>query len=385
MTPLLHLSRFLPRVCLRHAPRLLLTLLLLTAPPESLLATPLVWGVRQVDCITLDQPSQTPPTETPSSAAQPPIPPPITTLAFTAGGQTLWTASLSGIDLWSWPQLTHRLRCNLDGDHVTRLRGAPDNQHLVAVGGSPGESGKIWRFEATGQLQWQQQLSDDMLTDVAWSQDGRYLAATDLHGQLHWLLAETGAPLAPPASHAGGLLGVACLPGDQVVVGGLDHSLQLHTRIGSPEPQRGMTQHTGPVVALESGPSSIEAVPSPMRLPPRSAAGSPWLVSIGGDRTVRLWQPLLGRLVRFYRLPAAQPTCLAWSEPHGGILVGDSSGQLSMIEPASGRLRWSGSVGDSWHFAIAPHPTTAVIVFGATRGRIFVAHLTAPQHEAAVP
>lgn len=374
-----------PPCCHRSRPRAvnhlrLLILLVLATQRGSLIAEAIDWELHKVECLELRRPGQPPASTTPS-----PPDPPITALAFTDRGQWLWTASLTGIDLWSWPQLVHTEHALLDGDHITRLRPAPDDQHLAAVGGSPGESGKVWRFSASGQLQWQRQIADDLLTDAAWSHDGLYLVATDIEGQLHWLAAETGEPIAPPTGYSRGLLSVACLPGSQVVVGGLDHTLQLHAAIGSRTAQRSLTQHTAPVIAIELAlPSQAAAQSEPARQAV-AAGGEPLLVSIGGDRTVRFWQPLRGRMVRFYRLERADPTCLAWSEPLGVMLVGDASGHLSVIEPATGRLRWSGSVGDSWHFAIAPHPTTTAIVFGATRGRIFVAHLTAPQHDASVP
>jgi WD40 repeat protein len=373
-------NRLLNRACPQYPRLWLLTWSLLAAHPGSLMAEPLSWGIRTVECVELRLPTAIPPGQTQTAPN-----PPITALAFTDNGQTLWTASLAGIDLWSWPLLEHTAHLDLAGDHITRLRPAPDHHHVVAVGGSPGESGSVWRFKATGHLEWHRQLSDDLLTDAAWSHDGRCLATTDLHGQLNWLLAESGESLAKPAIHTRGLLGVTYLPGGEVVVGGLDHTLQIHADIGSQTAQRSLTQHTGPVVAVEIAPPRSVGVSVPTSLPPSGGRESLLLVSIGRDRTVRLWQPLRGRLVRFYRLEAAQPTCLAWSEPHGGIVVGDSSGHMSLIEPSTGQLRWSGPVGDSWHFAITCHPTSPKVVFGATRGRLFVAHLTAAKNQGELP
>jgi WD40 repeat protein len=60
---------------------------------------------------------------------------------------------------------------------------------------------------------------------------------------------------------------------------------------------RTLDQHTRSVIAL--------VFVRPEQVP------EDYLISAGEDGTVRLWQPRIGRLVRFARLPA-RPVCVEW-------------------------------------------------------------------------
>jgi WD40 repeat protein len=56
------------------------------------------------------------------------------------------------------------------------------------------------------------------------------------------------------------------------------------------------------------------------------------VASAGDDGTVRFWQPKIGRLVRFARLPS-RPTALAWTADGAKILVTCRDGRLRVVYP----------------------------------------------------
>ena len=50
------------------------------------------------------------------------------------------------------------------------------------------------------------------------------------------------------------------------------------------------------------------------------------------DKTIRLWQPSIGRLVRFARLPA-RPVDIAWSSNGSQLFAACESGRIYLIDP----------------------------------------------------
>ncbi len=65
---------------------------------------------------------------------------------------------------------------------------------------------------------------------------------------------------------------------------------------------------------------------------PVGSAQSPAIVvTISDDRTVRIWQPTLGRLMRFARLPSA-PRAVAWSAAGDRLFVGCNDGRIRVLD-----------------------------------------------------
>ncbi len=103
-----------------------------------------------------------------------------------------------------------------------------------------------------------------------------------------------------------------------LVTGGLDQSLRVWNAITG-EPLRRLDNHTAAVLGLA--------------LRPGQAAGAlPMVASIGADRTLRFWQPTIGRMVRLARLESV-PLALAWA-PDGRLVgVACADGHVRLIDP----------------------------------------------------
>src|SRR4029450_12515820 len=67
-------------------------------------------------------------------------------------------------------------------------------------------------------------------------------------------------------------------------------------------------------------------------VPRAEHAGRVMVASCGADRTVRFWQPTIGRLVRFAKLPSP-PTALAWTASGSHVLAACEDGKLRSVNP----------------------------------------------------
>jgi WD40 repeat protein len=78
----------------------------------------------------------------------------------------------------------------------------------------------------------------------------------------------------------------------------------------------------------------------------------PYLASASADRTVRIWQPTIGRLVRFARL-AHEPLCVAWTTDGSAILVGCVDGKVRALDPDTVQGIGEKQVFPGWVYSIA--------------------------------
>src|SRR5690606_37488716 len=121
--------------------------------------------------------------------------------------------------------------------------------------------------------------------------------------------------------HSRGITALAYVPQGQFLVsGGIDQSLRVW-ELETGKLRHSLTIHTQPIEGLASCPS---------------ATGLPMVASCSDDRTVRFWQPTIGRLVRFIRLPA-KPLCICWLNNGARIAAGCDDGSVYIIDPQTVR------------------------------------------------
>ena len=233
--------------------------------------------------------------------------PPITALAFSPQGNAVVIGSQAGLEVRFWPELKPNRTLATAMPAIHHLAFSSHGDVLAVGGGNPSETGGVELFAwPSGNLIRRCELHEDSVYAVAWSPAANAwaTASLDRSAQIH----ESDGPLAYLLQgHSGGVVDVGYLTdGRSLVTGGLDHSLRVWDA-SSGKILRRLDNHTGAVLGLAVRPAQAEGT-------------LPMIASIGADRTLRLWQPTIGRMVRLARLESAR---------------GRSPGS-----PMAGRLRW---------------------------------------------
>ncbi len=91
--------------------------------------------------------------------------------------------------------------------------------------------------------------------------------------------------------------------------------------------------------------------------------GLPMVASASDDRTVRLWQPTIGRMIRFVNLPS-KPLDVEWLIDGSMIVVACADGHVRLIHPEKVEVTQDIPALDGWAYSIAVHPTDGRIVVG---------------------
>ncbi|WP_168164407.1 WD40 repeat domain-containing protein [Pirellula sp. SH-Sr6A] len=220
-------------------------------------------------------------------------------------------------------------------ERVFDLKRNATGELLAIAGGIPGESGsmEVWRLpDRTLLRRWE--IPHDVIYEVAWAPDSKRLAAACADGICIADDLECGATSARYTGHSSAATTVTFLQDGQTVASGaIDQTIHLWNSMTG-DGMRVLDNHTAPVRQLLLGPPSTD----PMR-------GT--ILSASEDRTVRLWQPQLGRLVRFTKLPSSVSALeRGLPSPSGSrsiesthLIVGCDDGSLHRID-----LPWMKSV-----------------------------------------
>jgi WD40 repeat protein len=262
--------------------------------------------------------------------------PPVTAAAFAPSGDAIVVGSQAGIEVRAWPSLELQRRLETRLAHVHHLAFSPDGAWLAAAGGAPREAGEIEWFDwPSGASRAKRHAHGDLVYHAAFSADGR-LAATSAEGLVN-VFDSSANPVAVLRGHSRGVLAAAWLPGDkQLVTAGIDQSLRLWD-VASESLVRTLDNHTDEVRGLA--------------VRPGGRAGPPLLASASADRTVRLWQPTIGRLVRFVRL-AEEPLDINWT-PDGALLLAScTDGHLRIIDPDTVEVLQDMPAIDGWAYTV---------------------------------
>jgi WD40 repeat protein len=216
---------------------------------------------------------------------------------------------------------------NSQVERVFDLKRSPNQEWIAIAGGRPGESGmlEVWRIRDQ-QLLHRWEIEGDVVYQIDWSGNNRRLAAASAIGVCSVFDVERKTEVVQYKGHSSGVTTISVMQDDRTVVSGaIDQTIHLWS-LETGEGIRVLDNHTAPVRCLIQG-------------PPASDTARGTILSASEDRTVRLWQPQLGRLVRFAKLPSGVSAMEAFangaentpSPPSPTIVVGCDDGSLHRI------------------------------------------------------
>jgi len=256
--------------------------------------------------------------------------PPVTATALSADRKHLVVGSQRGLELRNWPSLTLAGQISSRLQHIHDLKFSPDGTLLLAAGGIPGESGTV---EVVRWADRQRLAATDGHTDlvyrVQWSPDGQRWATASLDGTCQ-TFSMRHEPLSRFTGHSRGVLGMDWVAADLLVSTGADAAVKIWQAADGTS-VRTLDHHTGTVTGVLTRPGQ--------------RPGPTMVATFSDDRTVRFWQPTIGRLMRFVRLPAV-PTAAVWSPEGKRLAVGDREGKIHLLDPETARIV---SVQDAGH------------------------------------
>lgn len=242
-----------------------------------------------------------------------------TALAFSPDGKELWGGFAGGIEIRSWPDGRLTDQRSIPMSQVTDLKFSSDGLRVAVAGGNPAVKGQveIWT-RGTKQKEQSWEPHKDVVYQIAWSPKGDRLVTASHDGTCQVLDSQTGKTLVRYPGHSRSVLAVTFLGNDsQIASTGIDQSIQVWDS-SQGKTIRAMDNHIAPVNDLAFQPTQ------------KQTPGI--LASAAEDRTIRLWQPTIGRLLRFVRLDSI-PRVIRWNPEGNRIWVGCDDGSLRVLDP----------------------------------------------------
>jgi WD40 repeat protein len=296
---------------------------------------------------------------------------PVTACVFCPDGSLLVVGHQDSVVVRSTTDGAERRVLPVKMARVNALAFANDGGLLAIAGGIPGVSGKVvlwdWKKESPvaeiGEF-------DDLATAVAFSPDGRRLGIASADKSAHvYRLLDKGVHverIATLAGHAGPVLSLVFGPdGDGVVTASADRSLKVWEAAG------GKLLHT-----LSNHTDVIHCVAARPAAPERDGASvneqrAPWAcASAADDKTVRIWQPEIGRMVRIVRRHDAPALAITYARDGKTLFSAGVEGKIRIIDADSDQVLFEWKGHDDWIYTLSTSPDGSRVASGDWAGNV---------------
>ncbi len=289
----------------------------------------------------------------------------INALTLSPDRATLVIAAQDTLHLYHWPDFKVVRQLEVSFDQITCLSFASQGEHesrLLVGGGNPGDCGIVVELAWPGLEEKQRwEVHDDVVWSMSLSPDGRLLASAG-HDQKMVLSDRISGEAKMCVGHTGSVRGIQFLNQDTLVSCSEDHSIRTW-QVTPWTPRRTMEQHGDGVLGL----IQLSLEPSEAW---QETMGRDACFSFSQDRTVRYWQPLRGRMVRFVRLGSI-PLCGAALEDPLQFVIGDDQGQIHWLDMNSAQVVRSQPIGQDWIESLLYDSVTRTLLIGSRRGELF--------------
>ena len=283
---------------------------------------------------------------------------PVTAIAFAPGGNSVVVATAHEVAEFSWPELSLRQKLAADVQHVHDLSFAPQGSRLAIAGGKPSEAGRVaiysWpdaRAEPTIDV------GRDVNYRVVWHPVGNAIFLASADKEVHGLTLPTGKRIVLQ-EHSAAVTAAVIVPAkDNVLLAtaGRDQTIRMWDITKPSTSLRSFDNHTGAIHDLALRPTTDDSPPI--------------IASAGADRTVRFWQPMIGRMLRFGRL-ASPPLAICWTKDGQQVCAACQDGHMRIVELNTARVIADVPAVEGWAYSIALAPDGASLLVGGERGQL---------------
>lgn len=236
-------------------------------------------------------------------------------------GEEVLIGSQSGLQLYSWPDMTPQkpLDCRLES--VLDLCLSADGRKAIAAGGTAGERGELQIMSPdSGSVELFCMPHKDRITQVRWLPGEQQILTASDDGSATLLNAATGEVVRRITLHSRPLLSLELIGDHIAATAGIDGMIRLW------QPDNGHQLRT-----LENHTAAITDLLCPANQPDTD---QPRMYSASRDRTIRLWHPTRGRMIRFARMNSI-PESLALTADRQRLLAGCNDGRLYVLHADS--------------------------------------------------
>lgn len=281
---------------------------------------------------------------------------PVTCLRSTSDGHQLVVASQKGLTVRDWNTLQVDKVLSHSLSHVHDVQLNADQTRMYVAGGEPGESGIVACYAWPDLVpQWSVTISEDLIYALALSDNGQTLAAAAHDHSIYLLNASTGGLGVTLTDHSRPVRGVLFVDSTTIASCSLDQSIRLWAS-DTGSVVRALTNHTLPPTEMAQRPSF---------------EGLPMIASGGEDRTVRLWQPTIGRLVRFKRFRSAVQS-VTFTNDGQFVVCGCRDGFVQFTNADTLETITAPNQFPVWVTGLVAHPNQTAVAAGCADGSIHV-------------
>ena len=260
--------------------------------------------------------------------------------------------------------LTNRamvVRIDTKVPRVMCLRYVQQGRQLLIAGGLPGESGSVELIDLVEKRSiWFVEHHADVVYDLDVQAELLVTVSHDQH--CHLVNLKNGMVQGTFQGHSRPVMGARFM-NDMVVSVSGDSSMRIWDAANQRQ-TRMFDNHRARINGISMWPS----VSGVNQQPTKSLSVC---CTISDDKTVRFWQPSIGRMVRFYQMKSAMPLCMAPAVNRTGgfeVTVGTSDGRIITVDYKTAKVQFEKQVSKVGIEVIAKHPHKEAWMTGDSAG-----------------